>query len=46
MKLVAVRELLKGQADCRSLLIARHEQFARSLTEKLMTGHQSSPTAR
>ncbi len=30
-------EKFKGVADFRSLLIARHEQFTRSLTEKLMT---------
>ena len=30
-------EKFKGVADFRSLLMARHEQFTRSLTEKLMT---------
>jgi len=30
-------EKFKGVTDFRSLLIARHEQFTRSLTEKLMT---------
>ncbi|PAW81348.1 MAG: hypothetical protein B9S33_16770 [Pedosphaera sp. Tous-C6FEB] len=30
-------EKFTGVADFRSLLIARHEQFARSLTEKLLT---------